>query len=201
MNGYRAFGVSTLLSLTAAALALGVGLGLAPAASARAAPAPEFVLDFPGLVPGVPQTDTGAFILERDAHLVSFDWLERSGLLADESVTIDIEVCDSAQHCVDPTGIDEPVRFAAGAGEVTVTVALVAATDGEAGSMTGRLSFLADESLAATGGDGAPWIAAGIAAIAVGALGLALTLRSEGASGPRKRPGRRSPGWGERDRA
>ena len=85
MNGYRRYGVSALSALAAASLALGVGLALAPFGPARAAPTPEFTLEFPGLVPGVPQTDSATYTLERDADLVSFAWLERSGVLANDN--------------------------------------------------------------------------------------------------------------------
>ena len=180
MSRYRRFSVSALAALAAGSVALGLGLALTPFLPARAAPTPEFTLEFPGLVPGIPQTDSATYTLERNADLVSFAWLERSGVLTDAASTVDIQVCDSAGHCLDPTALAGPVAFAAGAGTVTVTVELIGATDnGESGAMSGRLSFLADENLAVTGADAAPWLAAGAAAVAVGALGLALTRRRE----------------------
>ena len=187
MNRSRRVGASAVVALAAGAFALGLGLALTPFLPARAAPAPEFTLEFPGLVPGVPQTDSATYTLERDADLVSFAWLERVGLLSHDATTVEIEVCDSAGRCVDPTAIAEPVAFRAGIGSVTVTVELVTqAGNGETGAMSGRLSFLADDSLAATGADAAPWIAAGAAAVAVGALGVALTRRREGAGDQRR---------------
>ena len=60
MSGSRRFGASAIGALVVTILAIGTGLALAPTA-ADAAPAPEFTLDFPGLQPGVPQTDTGSF--------------------------------------------------------------------------------------------------------------------------------------------
>ncbi|MDY0909423.1 hypothetical protein [Microbacterium sp. CFBP9034] len=202
MNRPRRWWTCTLAGLVAGSVALGVGLALVPVVSARAAPTPEFTLEFLGLTPGVPHTDTGTYILERDAHLVDFDWLELSGVLADEGVTIDIDVCDAAGRCIDPTALADPVRFAGGVHTVSVTVELAAAPDnGEVGAISGRLSFLAEDGLAVTGGDAAPWLAAGAAALAVTALGLALTRPGHGPGERRQRPGRNSPGWGERDRA
>lgn len=178
MIGYRRFGVSVLAAFAAAALALGAGLALVPGGSARAAPAPEFSLEFPGLTPGVPQTDVGTFSLERPADLVAFEWLEQVGVLAPGAVAIDIEACDSAGSCVDPRTIAGPVPFAAGTGTVTVTVELIGAVgNGETGSLVGRISFAAEEGLAATGFDALPWLAAGIAGVLIGVLVFVLVRR------------------------
>ncbi len=71
--------------------------------------------------------------------------------------------------------------FAAGVGALTVTAELTAAVEpGESGSVVGRLAFVAEESgLAATGSDAAQWLAAALAAIAVGALVFALVRRRD----------------------
>ena len=179
MNSSRRSWVSALAGFGAAAVALGAGLALGPVGSARAAPAPEFTLEFLELEPGVPQTDVGTFALDRAADLVAFEWLELVGVLAPAATTIDIEVCDSAGSCVDPRTIAGPVPFASGTGSVTVTVELVGAVgSGETGSLVGRLSFAAaDEGLAATGSDVESWLAAGIAAIALGTLVFVLVRR------------------------
>jgi hypothetical protein len=177
MIGYRRVGASVVGAVAAAALALGIGLAVAPVGTARAAPAPEFTLEFTDLQPGVPQTDSGTFTLDRAADLVSFAWIEQVGTLSD-SIVFDVEACDSTGSCVDPTALTGPVPFAAGLGTLTVTAELTAAAgNGETSSSIGRLSFVADDPLALTGSDVAPWIAAGIAAVAVGALILALTRR------------------------
>ena len=186
MSRARRFGASAFGALVVAILAIGTGLALAPGA-ANAAPAPEFSLDFSGLQPGVPQTETGGFTLDRAADLVAFDWLARAGVLA-SAVIIDIEVCDSAGNCVDPRTIAGSVPFAAGAATVTVPVELPAAAgNGQTGTAVGRLTFQANDDLAATGFPAAPWIAGGIAVIAVGALLVALVRRrddpGEGQSG------------------
>lgn len=175
MNGSRKWSSSALGAVVALALALGTCILLAPVGSARAAPAPEITLVFTGLEPGVPQTEVGSFTLERDADLVLFEWLEQLGVLAPTRVALDIEACDSAGMCVDPSAITGPVPFAAGTGTLSITAELIApAENGETGSITGRLSFAADDLLASTGSEWAPWAAAGLAAIAVGALVLAL---------------------------
>jgi hypothetical protein len=185
MNGQRRFALSTLSAFAAAALVLGAGLAFGSVGSARAAPAPEFTLSFDGLEPGVPQTDVGTFTLERPADLVLFEWSEAVGLLAGvdtqvgERVVLDVEVCDAAGMCLDPTTLGGAVPFAAGTGSLTVTAELTAVVaPGEAGSIVGRLAFVAEESgLAATGSDTAPWLAAALAAIAVGTLVFALVRR------------------------
>ena len=182
MNASRSWGSSALGAVVAAALALGACLLLAPVGSAQAAPAPEFTLVYTGLEQGVPQTEVGSFVLERDADLVLFEWLDRAGVLAPDRAELDVEVCDSAGNCFDPTAITGPVPFAAGTATVAVTAELVTpAENGETGSITGRLSFTApDDALAATGSEWAPWISAGLAAVAVGALVLALVRSRRG---------------------
>ena len=176
MNGYRKWGSSALGAVIAAALALGAFLLLAPIGSAQAAPTPEFTLVYTGLQQGVPQTEVGSFTLERDADLVLFEWLDRAGVLAPPRVALDVEVCDSAGNCFDPTAITGPVPFAAGTGTLAITAELMTpAENGETGSITGRMSFTApDDALAATGSEWAPWISAGLATVAVGELVLAL---------------------------
>jgi hypothetical protein len=199
MNGSRGWGVSVFSAAVAAALTLGAAFALAPGGSARAAPALEFSLDFSNLQPGVPQTEVGTFELEQDADLVTFDWIERVGLLAEagpqagERVVIEVVVCDSVGTCLDPRAITDPVPFAAGTGSLSVTLQLSDAVEpGESGSVVGRLTFVAEDApglpggegpaaggggLALTGPDAAPWIAAGAASIAVGALVFALVRR------------------------
>ena len=179
MNGYRRFGVSAIAAFAAVALALGTGLALGPVGIARAAPAPEFTLEFPGLEPGIPQTDTGTFVLDRAADLVLFEWLEQAGVLAPGAVTVDVTACDSAGNCVDPRTIGGPVPFAAGTGSLTVTATLVGVVEpGATGSLVGRMSFTAeDQVLAATGFAAASWLAAGIAGIAIGTLVFVLIRR------------------------
>ena len=99
-------------------------------------------------------------------------------MLAPGAVAIEIEACDSAGSCVDPRTIVGPVPFAAGIGSVTVTVELIGVVgNGETGSLVGRMSFAAEEGLAATGYDALPWLAAGIAAVAIGALVYVLVRR------------------------
>ena len=191
MTGYRKWGSSALGAVIAAALALGACLLLAPVGSAQAAPTPEFTLVYTGLQQGVPQTEVGSFVLERDADLVLFEWLEQAGVLAPTRVALDVEVCDSSGNCFDPRAITGPVPFAAGTGTLAITAELIAPADnGETGSITGRMSFTApDDALAATGAEWAPWVSAGLAAVAVGALVLAL-IRDR--RGMRRTPSRSS---------
>jgi hypothetical protein len=176
MNRLRSFGASAAAAVVAAALVVGLGMALASVGPARAAPAPEFTLVFTGLQPGVPQTDSGTFSLDRDADLVLFEWLEQTGVLAPDRATLDVEVCDSAGTCLDPRTLTGPVAFAAGTATLSVTAELTAPADnGEAGTITGRLSFTADDELAASGWMWMPWITAALAALSVGALVLAIT--------------------------
>jgi hypothetical protein len=176
--------VSVLGALVAAALALGVGVVLGPADSAGAAQTPEFSLAFVGLEPGVPMSESATFVLDRDATLVSFEWIERAGLFINPAVTIDIEVCDSAGTCVDPT-VDVGVPFAAGISTVSVTVEMLEQIgNGATGAIAGRLTFVADDELPPiagllpiTGLGAMPWLAAGAAAIGVGALLMVLLGR------------------------
>ena len=171
MNGYRRFGVSVLAAFAAAALALGVGWPSSPVGSARAAPAPEFTLEFAGLEPGVPQTDVGTFSLDRAADLVAFEWLEQVGVLAPGAVAIDMEACDSAGSCVDPRTIAGPVPFAAGTGSVTVTVGAGRRRRQRRDRLARRPDVVRRGGRARRDGiRRAPWLAAGIAGIAVGAL-------------------------------
>ncbi len=180
MNGARRIGSTALGAAIAAALALGLGLLLVPEGSASAAPSPEFTLEYTGLQTGVPQTETGGFTLDRDAQLVLFEWLQQTGLFAPDRATLDVDVCDSGDTCLDPRTFAGPVMLAAGPVTVSVTVTLTTPADnGESGSLSGRLSFTADDALAASGSTWAPWIAAGIAAVSVGALVLALTRRHD----------------------
>lgn len=175
MNTARRLGAGAVLAAIVAALALGAGLASVTDGSAEAAPAPEFTLEYTGLEMGVPQSDAGTFTLERDADLVLFEWLQQAGVLAPNRVALDVEVCDSTGRCVDPRTITGPVPFAAGTGTLTVTAELIApAGNGESGSISGRLSFTADDALAISGSDWGPWLAGAFAAVAVGALVLAL---------------------------
>jgi hypothetical protein len=67
---------------------------------------------------------------------------------------------------------------------VTVTAELTqAAGNGETGSIVGQLTFVADDELAFTGSNVAPWLATALAALAVGALLLALLRRRQEDSG------------------
>ncbi len=181
MNRYRRFSVSALAALAAGSVALGLGLALTPFLPARAAPDPRVHPRVPGAGAGHPADRLGDLHAraQRRSRVIRMAGAVR-GAEPTTASTVDIEVCDSAGRCLDPTALAGPVAFAAGAGTVTVTVELIGATDnGESGAMSGRLSFLADENLAVTGADAAPWLAAGAAAVAVGALGLALTRRRE----------------------
>lgn len=174
----RRLGASAIAAFAATALALGAAFSLGPTGSARAAPAPIFTLDFTGLTPGVPVTETGAFTLDRDATLASFVWLERIGVM--NFVDLTVEVCDSAGTCVDPL-VGAGTAFAAGVSTVTVTAVLTGqAGNGETGSIVGQLAFVADDELAATGAQLAPWLASAAAVIALGALILAGVRRRSG---------------------
>lgn len=182
MNRSRGLAASAIGAFVVAAVALGAGLALAPVGAARAAPAPLFTLEFTGLTPGVPQTESSAFQLDRAATLASFAWLEQTGVMA--SIALDIEVCDSTGSCVDPTALGAGFPFAAGTVSVAVTAELAqAAGNGETGSIVGQLTFVADDDLAFTGANAAPWAATALAALAVGALLLALLRRREDSSG------------------
>jgi hypothetical protein len=131
-----------------------VGVAFAGVPAAHAAP-PEptvFTLVFDLLEPGVPQSRTAEFTLSRDAELVSFSWLERSGVMAD--VDLAVIVCSAGGTCVDPTTLTGSVAFPAGATSVTVTATLNAATVvNPVGSIVGRLTFGAEEALGPTGTD------------------------------------------------
>jgi len=178
MNRVPRLGSTALGASLAAALALGGGILLMPGSPARAEPTPEFTLVYTGLEQGVPQTEVGSFTLDRDADLVLFEWLEQTGVLAPDRAVLEVELCDAGGTCLDPRTIGSPVPLTAGTATLAVTAELTAPADnGEAGSLSGRLSFTADDPLAPTGATWAPWLAAGIAAVAVGALVLALTRR------------------------
>lgn len=168
---------SGLAVLAAGALLVaGAVLSLVQQESARAAPAPAFTLQFDDLTPGVPQERTDSFVLERDAALVSFAWLEREGILADADLAI--TVCDAAATCLDPSTASEPVDMIAGTVDVTVATRLAAtAPPGGSGSVVGQLSFVADDDLAATGANPLQWLAVGAAAVALGAVAIAASGR------------------------
>ena len=183
MNGYRKWGSSALGAVVAAALALGACLLLAPVGCgtgrARA-----------GVHARVHRSCSRACRRRRWAASPSSatrTWCCSNGsivpgVLAPARVALDVEVCDSAGSCFDPTAITGPVPFAAGTGTLAITAELMTpAENGETGSITGRLSFTApDDALAATGSEWAPWISAGLAAVAVGALVLALVRSRRG---------------------
>lgn len=190
MTGRRMQASAGGLLGAAAVLALGAAFALGPGDSARAAPTPVFTLQFTGLTPGVAMTEQDGFTLERAATLTSFEWLEREGVM--EVVDLAIEVCDSVGTCVDPAS-RTGVPFAAGEVSVSVTALLVGeAGNGEAGSIVGRLDFMADDVAGggAAGGIASTGVVVGASAatasavLAVGALLVTLARRRrEGPSG------------------
>jgi hypothetical protein len=183
----RRFGVVTLT--VGAFIVSGALLALVEQGPAHAAPTPEFTLAFDGLEPGVPQTRSDSFVLDRDATLIGFAWLERTGVMTD--ATLSIEVCDAASTCLDPATLSSGVAMVAGPVVVTVTTELdAAAPPGAAGSVVGRLSFVADDELASTGADPLPWLAVGAAAVALGVLVVAFVERRRG---PRRGHGEQLP--------
>lgn len=143
--------------------------------SAAAAPEPTvFTLRFDDLVIGVPQTESGAFPLARDAELVAFAWIEREGVMT--QVDLEAEVCDSAGSCVDPAALGAGRPFAAGQVTVAVTVTLTAADPIPSGSIVGRLTFTDDDDeLSGAGAHVLEQVAWGVAALLAGAalIGLA----------------------------
>jgi len=168
--------VGAWLMALAAVGALAGLVAVMPDAAARAAPAPVFTVAFDGLAPGAPQSRTGTFLLERDATLAAFAWLEREGLMVDAA--LDVEVCDSAGTCADAAS--SGTVFIAGEMDVTVTAELPAESVPEAtGSVLGQLTFTADEdsALAGTGVDVSVVLAVLAALLAVGALLVAVGHR------------------------
>nr|WP_157497735.1 hypothetical protein [Leifsonia sp. Leaf325] len=154
-----------------------------PDTAARAAPAPVFTVAFDGLAPGAPQSRTGTFLLERDAVLTGFAWVERQGMMVD--TVLGVRVCDTAGTCANPEDATG-TGFAEGRIDVIVTAELAAdAPPASTGSVIGQLMFTADDAgagspgggLAGTGSDVAVWLAIGAAALAFGSLVLALGQR------------------------
>lgn len=169
----RRIGVAVLA--VGALLVAGSLLALIQQGPSFAVPTPEFTIA-EDLEPGTPESRSGSFVLERDSALVAFAWLERTGILID--ATLAIEVCDSAATCLDPTTLTSGVHMVAGPVVVTVTTVLAdTAAPGSSGSVIGQLTFVADEDLAGTGVDPLPWLAAGAAAVAGGVLMVAVIER------------------------
>ncbi len=131
------------------ALALGLILALTTVSPARADQTIDISYTFPGLLPGVPEEQTGTYQLEQDARLVSLEWTDHTGLFT--TAQLGVDVC---QEACEINGAAE--EFTAGELEVLVQVTLptVAETNGAEGTVTGRLVFTAEDNqsaLAATG--------------------------------------------------
>lgn len=163
----------------------GIALGAGALLPTRAQPEPvAFELVFHNLAPGDPQTETGSFPLERDADLIGFSWLDRTGVMTE--VELATEVCSAAGSCVRATSSMAPATFPQGRTVVRVTAVLPAPAPANRtrGDVIGRLVFVDDDTLASTGAD--PWLAAAwsAAAIAIGAFILAARPRGRGPTPP-----------------
>jgi len=171
-------------ALVAATIGVGVvtsavGVAVLPLAPTLAAPTPVFTLEFGGLEPGVAEMRSDSFELDREATLVDFAWVERTGVLADAALIV--ELCGIGPGCIDPTTAGDTF-FYPGTMFVNVTAQLPpTAQGGEPGVLLGQFTFTAPE-LASTGWDAAPWLAAGAALVTVGVLFAALGRR------PRRAP-------------
>lgn len=180
--------VGTAVIVTGAVLVFGALLALVQQAPAGAAPPHAFTLAFDDLAPGSPETRSDSFQLERNAALTSFAWLARVGVMTDATLTV--TVCDTAGTCIDPAALTDPVSLSAGDIEVTMTTELAdTVPSGGSGSVTGQLTFVADDDLTSAGGVGgagglastgvAPmlWLAAGAVAVAAGVGVVAASSR------------------------
>ncbi|MFI8595648.1 hypothetical protein ACIGCK_14605 [Microbacterium sp. NPDC078428] len=155
------------------ALGLGILLALISVTPAQAEQTIDISFSFPKLLPGVPAQQTGTYQLQQDAELVSVDWINRSGILAD--ALLEIEIC---QEQCSPPGAG--AMFTSGEVDVRVQVTLPAdaETNGGQGAATGRLVFTAEENeLAVTGAYVSSALLWGIALALVGAVLVALARR------------------------
>ncbi|KQM82503.1 hypothetical protein ASE68_03765 [Agromyces sp. Leaf222] len=166
----------------------GAGLGMPPPAVAAEPPPFAFELHFADLAPGVPQTESAQFTLQRAGDLVALEWEQRSGVFT--VLGLGTEVCDATGACTDPEGDAVPVPFPAGAVTVTVTATMSGAGGDTTGTAVGRLTFTGQDpasgpgsgALGGTGVEG--WAAAAwaVALLAVGALALRSRRRGPSAS-------------------
>lgn len=124
--------------LLTATFALTLGLPLVAAGQSL-----SFSVTLENLVPGVSQTETGTVLLVRAATIRSFEWMDRTGLLEDAS--LEVEVCTPQGLCVDA---DNPGNTIFPAGELTifVTATLSASSSiGGTGRAVGSIVFSADD--------------------------------------------------------
>lgn len=152
-------------------LALGLALALTQTGQARAVEGVDVAVSFDDLRPGETRADGGTYELARDARLVEFAWTERDGILRDAEIAV--EACDATGGCHDATRADG-AAFPAGAVRITLTVTLADDVAPDArGVATGRLTFVADDELAVTGGTVSDALLWGVALTLSGAAVLA----------------------------
>lgn len=102
----------------------------------------SFAVTLEDLVPGVPRSEIGTVELDRDATLRGLTWLNRTGILGE--AILEVQVCVPGDWCVDANDPDDSI-FPAGTLDVFITATLPASAPvGGSGSATGQLIFFAD---------------------------------------------------------
>jgi hypothetical protein len=171
---------SRLVAVNAAVAAL-ITFGFAvfpPVALAQEATT-TFTVSLESLAPGVPQSITETFSLDESAKLVGFAWVERSGVLAEDTAEIEVTICGSEGQCVDPAS-PGAVVFEAGTMQAVLEVTLSeSAAEGEAGSAVGELQFAqVVDDLPFTGLEATRLLVWGVAAVSIGAFVVRLARQT-----------------------